>query len=285
MTSKVWFITGSSRGFGRVWAEAALSRGDKVAATARTLADVADLKERFGDAVHPMALDVTDAGSVARVVREAHAHFGKLDVVVNNAGYSLVGTIEEAPEADVRALFDANYFGTLRIIQAALPLLRQQGSGHILGVSSSLGITPMPLIGFYCSTKAAIESLHESLAAEVKPFGIKVTLLEPGAYATEFGSPASLKTAPGMDVYADLRARVFGRLSSAQRGDPNATAEAILRVVDAEQPPLRFIFGNQLLPAARAVYADRLATWETWEDVSNAAQGEPAKSTLASAQR
>lgn len=140
----------------------------------------------------------------------------------------------------------------------------------------------MPLIGFYCSTKAASESLHESLADEVKPFGIKVTLLEPGAYATEFGSSASLKVAPGMDAYADLRARMFGRLSSMQRGDPDATAKAILRIVDAEQPPLRFIFGNQLLPAARAVYADRLATWAAWEDVSNAAQGEPTKSVLAS---
>jgi NAD(P)-dependent dehydrogenase (short-subunit alcohol dehydrogenase family) len=148
MTSKVWLITGSSRGFGRIWAEAALKRGDKVAATARTLADVADLKERFGDAVLPLALDVTDTDRARHAVRQAHAHFGKLDVVLNNAGYSLVGTVEEASEADVRAVFDTNYFGTLRVIQAALPLLRQQGSGHILGVSSSLGIVTAPLIGF-----------------------------------------------------------------------------------------------------------------------------------------
>ena len=127
----------------------------------------------------------------------------------------LVGTVEEANEADVRALFDTNYFGQLRVIQAALPLLRQQGSGHILGVSSSLGIAAMPLIGFYCATKWAVEALHESLAQEVKSFGIKVTLLEPGAYATDFGSPASLKITPGMDVYSDLRKRVSGRLSSA----------------------------------------------------------------------
>ena len=272
---KTWFITGASRGFGRIWTEAALSRGDKVAATARTLADVDDLKERFGDAVLPLALDVTDTDRVRNAVQQAHAHFGKLDVIVNNAGYSLVGTVEEAAEADVRALFDANYFGTIRVIQAALPLLRQQGSGHILSVSSSLGIVPMPLIGFYCSSKAAIESLHESLAPEVKSFGIKVTLLEPGAYATTFASPSSLKIAPGIDAYADFRKQVFDGLSGEKRGDPQATAAAILKIVDAEEPPLRFIFGNETLPTARAAYADRLATWEAWEDVSNAAQGQP----------
>ncbi len=275
MGSKVWFITGASRGFGRVWAEAALGRGDKVAATARKLADIADLKERFGDAVLPLALDVTNAEQVRDAVQQAHAHFGSLDVVLNNAGYSLVGTTEEASEADVRAVFDTNYFGTLRVIQAALPLLRQQGSGHILGVSSGVGLVAFPVIGSYCASKWAFEALHESLAQEVKAFGIKVTLLEPGAYATEFGSPASLKFAPGMDAYAALREQVFGRLSSMKRGDPQATAEAILQIVDAENPPLRFLLGNEMLPMVRAAYADRLATWEAWEEVSNAAQGEP----------
>jgi len=228
-----------------------------------------------------LALDVTDAEQVKHTVQQAHAHFGRLDIVLNNAGYSLMGTIEEASEADVRAEFDANYFGTLRVIQTALPLLRQQGSGHILGVSSTLGHVAFPLIGSYCATKWAFEALHESLAQEIKPFGIAVTLLEPGAYATEFGSPASLKIAPGMDVYAELRQQVFGRLSGAERGDPQATAEAILKIVDAENPPLRFIFGSTGLPMVRAAYADRLATWEAWEAVSTAAQGEPKKSTVA----
>ncbi len=281
MDSKVWFITGASRGFGRVWAEAALGRGDKVAATARDVASVADLKERFGDAVLPLALDVTDPEQVRQVVAEAHAHFGRLDVVLNNAGYSLVGTTEEASEADVRAEFDTNYFGMLRVIQAALPLLRQQGSGHILGVSSTLGIIAMPLIGFYCASKWAVEALHESLAQEVKPFGIKVTLIEPGAYATEFGSPASLKHSEGMEAYGPLRQGIFERLATQERGNPHATADALLKVVDAEEPPLRMMLGNQNLPLARAAYADRLATWEAWEAVSNAAQGEPTKSTVA----
>lgn len=275
MENKVWFITGASRGLGRIWAEAALSRGDKVAATARTTENIAELKERFGDAVLPLALDVTDSQQVEHVVQQAHAHFGRLDVVLNNAGYTLVGTTEEADESDVRELFDTNYFGTLRVIQAALPLLRLQGSGHILGVSSAMGIVAAPLIGFYCASKWAVEALHDSLVQEVKSFGIKVTLLEPGAFATDFGSPLSMKTSQGLEVYDELRNQVSLRLSTEERGDPNATADAILRIIDAEEPPLRFAVGAGVLPLVRGVYADRLATWETWESVSNGAQGTP----------
>lgn len=273
MEKKVWFITGASRGLGRIWAEAALSRGDKVAATARTPESIVDLKERFGDDVLPLALDVTDSRQVELVVQQAHAHFGRLDVVLNNAGYTLVGTTEEADESDVRELFDANYFGTLRVIQAALPLLRLQGSGHILGVSTAMGIVAAPLIGFYCASKWAVEALHDSLAQEVKGFGIKVTLLEPGAFATDFGSPLSMRTSQVLEVYAELRNRVSIRLSTEERGDPKATAEAILQIVDAEDPPLRFAVGAGVLPLVRGTYADRLDTWETWEAVSNGAQG------------
>ncbi|WP_379161685.1 SDR family NAD(P)-dependent oxidoreductase [Paenibacillus sp. sgz5001063] len=275
MENKVWFITGASRGLGRIWAEAALSRGDKVAATARTPESIADLKERFGDAVLPLALDVTDSQQVGHAVQQAHAHFGRLDVVLNNAGYTLVGTTEEADESDIRELFDTNYFGTLRVIQAALPLLRLQGSGHILGVSSGMGLVAVPLIGFYCASKWAVEALHDSLAQEVKSFGIKVTLLELGAFATDFGSPLSMKTSQGLEVYAELRNRVSVSLSTEERGDPNATVEAILQIIDAEDPPLRFAVGAGVLPLVRGVYADRLATWETWEAVSNGAQGTP----------
>ena len=282
MSSKIWFIIGASRGFGRIWTEAALCRGDKVAATARKVEDLTELKERFGDAVLPLALDVTDAEQVQQTGQQAHAHFGRLDIVLNNAGYSLVGTVEEASKADVQILFDTNYFGTLRVIKAALSLLRQQGSGHVVGVSSGLGIVAVPLLGFYCTTKWAFEALHESLAQEVKPFGIKVTLVEPGAYATEFGSAASLKLPPGMDAYAALRKGVFAHLSTVERGDPQATPEALFKMIDAEKPPLRFILGNAALPMARAAYANRLATWEAWEAVSNEAQGEPTKGTVAS---
>jgi NADP-dependent 3-hydroxy acid dehydrogenase YdfG len=272
--NKVWFITGASRGFGRVWTDAALRRGDKVAATARMLASIADLKEKYGANVLTLELDVTNPDQVKTAVAQAHGYFGRLDIVLNNAGYSLVGTIEEASADEVRALYETNIFGTLAVIQAALPLLRKQGGGHILGTSSGLGHVTMPVIGYYCSSKWAFEAIHESLAAEVKPFGIKVTIIEPGAYATEFGSQDSLKFAAGLDIYADFKTQFFGGLKDLERGDPNATPEAIFKIVDAENPPLRFNLGSHNLPGVRAAYAERLATWEAWESVSNSAQGQ-----------
>ena len=276
---KVWFITGASRGFGRVWTEAALQRGDKVAATARSLASIADLNEKYGANVLTLELDVTNTDQVNSVVNQAFTHFGRLDIVLNNAGYSLVGTIEEASAEEVRTLYDTNIFGPLAVIKAALPLLREQGGGHILGTSSNLGQVVLPVIGYYCSSKWAFEAIHESLAAEVKAFGIKVTIIEPGAYATEFGSQESLKFASGLDIYEDFKNQFFGELRTLERGDPDATPEAIFKLVDAENPPLRFFLGNQNLPWVRKAYAERLATWEEWESVSNAAQSISEKNT------
>ena len=276
---KTWFITGASRGFGRIWAEAALERGDKVTATARRLEDVADLKERFGDSVLPLALDVTNSKQVQQVVQQAYKHFGRLDVLVNNAGTSLFAATEEASDEQIRYLFDANYLGMVRVLRATLPLLRNQGSGHILGVSSGLGITALPLIGFYCATKWAVEALHESLAQEVKSFGIKVTLVEPGAYATDFGKSGEI--ADALEPYAEFRKQFMTRLATLERGDPEATAEAILKLVDTNDPPLRLGLGTVILPRAQAAYAERLATWEAWKDVSNTAMGKPKKSTVA----
>jgi NADP-dependent 3-hydroxy acid dehydrogenase YdfG len=272
-TAKVWFITGASRGFGRVWADAALKRGDKVVVTARKLESIADLKEKYGENVLTLALDVTNAEQVKSVVKEAHTHFGRLDIVLNNAGYSLVGTIEEASADDVKAMYETNIFGTLAVIQAALPLLRAQGGGHILGTSSGLGHVTLPVIGYYCSSKWAFEAIHESLAVEVKDFGIKVTIIEPGAYATEFGSPESLKFAAGLDIYQGFKQQFFGRLGGMERGDPDATPEAIFKVVDAENPPLRINLGSHNLPWVRTAYAERLALWEEWDAVASAAQG------------
>ncbi|HTD53836.1 MAG TPA: SDR family NAD(P)-dependent oxidoreductase [Silvibacterium sp.] len=277
--SKTWFITGASRGFGRIWAEAALKRGDRVTATARNLADVAELQEQFGNTVLPLALDVTHPEQVQQVVQQAYAHFGGLDVLVNNAGISLFAATEEASDDQIRDLFDVNYLGMVRVLRAALPLLRKQGSGHILGVSSGLGITALPLIGFYCATKWAVEAMHEALAQEVRQFGLKVTLVEPGAYATDFGKGAAI--AGAMEPYAEFRRQFLTRLGTVERGDPDATAEAILKLVDSNDPPLRLGLGNSILPRARAAYAERLATWEAWEDVSNAAMGEPQKAGTA----
>lgn len=178
---KVWFITGSSRGFGRVWTEATLQRGDKVAATARNTDRIADFKEKYGDNALILPLDVTKPDQVQHAVKAAHEHFGRLDVVINNAGYSLVGTIEEARPEDIRALYETNVLGPVSVIREVLPIMRQQGYGHILGTSSNLGHFVIPLIGYYCSSKWAFEAIHESLAAEVKAFGIHITIIEPGA--------------------------------------------------------------------------------------------------------
>lgn len=273
IANKVWFITGASRGFGRVWATAALERGDKVAATARTLSSIADLQEKYKENVLTLELDVTNYEQVEKTVQQAHKHFGRLDIVLNNAGYSLVGTIEEATIDQVKAMYDTNIFGTVAVIQAALPILRKQNYGHILGTSSNLGHVVLPVIGYYSSSKWAFEAIHESLAAEVKSFGIKVTIIEPGAYATEFGSQASLKFADGMEVYTDFKTQFFESLQHMERGNPEATSDAIFKIVDTENPPLRFFLGSHNLPWVRTAYAERMATWEEWEPISNAAQG------------
>jgi len=271
--NKVWFITGSSRGFGRIWTEAALERGDNVIATARNIESIRDLSDKYGDRVLPIQLDVTNAAQVNDAILQGFDHFGRLDIVFNNAGYSLVGTIEEASNDEVKALYDTNIFGALSVIRAALPLLRKQGFGHILGTSSGLGHFTLPVIGYYCSSKWAFEAIHESLAAEVEAFGIKVTIIEPGAYATEFGSQDSLKFAQGLNFYADYKTAFFQGMQTTERGNPDATVDAIFKVVDTPNPPLRLILGNQNLPWIKKDYNKRIAEWEQWAEVSNAAQG------------
>ena len=272
MSGKIWFMTGASRGFGRIWTEAALTRGDKVAATARNAKSLADLKEKFGNNVLTLELDVTKPGQAKKIVEQAHAHFGKLDVVCNNAGYSLAGMIEEASAEEIRAEYETNVLGPVAVIQAALPLLRKQGGGHIVGVSSNLGLVTLPMIGFYCSSKWAFEAIHESLATETKQFGIKVTLIEPGAYATEFGASATV--AKGlMPEYAPMREQIMNRLKTMDQGDPKATPEAFFKAIDAEHPPLRFFLGSANLAWTREVYAERMKTWEAWAEVSSSAQG------------
>ncbi|MFC3157332.1 NADP-dependent 3-hydroxy acid dehydrogenase YdfG [Chryseobacterium arachidis] len=272
--NRVWFITGASRGFGRVWTEAALERGDKVVATARKLESISVLNEKYGDRVLTLELDVTNADQVKEVVKKAHEHFGKLDIVLNNAGYSLVGTIEEADTDEIRALYETNILGPVNVVKAGLPILREQGYGHILGTSSNLGHITMPVIGYYSSSKWAFEAIYESLALEVKQFGIKVTIIEPGAYATEFGSQESLKFSEGMEVYSNFKAEFIKGLQNLERGNPEATPQALFKMVDSENPPLRFNLGSSNLEWTKSVYADRIAVWEEWDEVSRSAQGE-----------
>jgi NAD(P)-dependent dehydrogenase (short-subunit alcohol dehydrogenase family) len=272
MASKVWFITGTSKGFGRVWAEAALARGDRVAATARDVTKLAPLVGRYGDQVAAIALDVTDKTAVDAAITEAHQRMGRLDVVVNNAGYGLFGTIEEVSEAEARAQIETNLFGALWVTQAALPIMRAQRSGHIIQVSSIGGVNAFPTVGLYHASKWGLEGFSQSLAAEVAGFGIKVTLVEPGGFATDWGGP-SAQRATQMPVYDGARAAIANFRSANVPGDPDATGPAILKVVDAKDPPLRIFFGSGGLPMTRAEYARRIETWEKWNHVSLEAQG------------
>ena len=274
MPSKTWFITGTSRGFGREWAIAALERGDRVAATARDPATLDDLVAEHGDSVLPVALDVTDREAVFDAVRRAHERFGRLDVVVNNAGYGQFGMVEELSEAEARDQIETNLFGALWVTQAALPYLREQGSGHFLQVSSIGGISAFAGIGMYHASKWALEGISQSLALEVAGFGVKVTVIKPGGYATDWGG-SSARHATALPAYADARERA--RQARAQRtaspGDPAATRDAVLQFVDAEEPPLRVFFGDGPLAIASADYESRLRTWREWEPLSVAAHG------------
>jgi len=273
--TKTWFITGTSRGFGREWAIAALERGDNVAATARDTATLDDLVQTYGERLLPIALDVTDRDADFAAVRQAHERFGRLDVVINNAGYGHFGFVEELSEADVRDQLETNFFGALWVTQAALPIMREQGSGHIIQVSSIGGISAFPIVGAYHASKWALEGLSQSLAQEVAPFGITVTLIEPGGFSTDWAGPSAKHSEPS-STYDEIRERTHRERAARNTsgpGDPKASAAAVLEVVDADEPPLRVFFGAAPLSIAKADYASRIETWEKWDHVSQLAQG------------
>lgn len=274
--SKVWLITGAARGLGRQWTIAALERGDSVAATARDVATLADLVELHGDRLQPIRLDVTDRARCFEVAEEAVSRFGRLDVVVNNAGYGQFGMVEELSESEARAQIETNLFGALWVTQAVLPHLRRQGFGHIIQVSSIGGISAFAGIGIYHASKWGLEGLSQSLALEVAAFGIKVTLVEPGSFSTDWGDVSARHAAP-LPAYDNFRAETakVRAARKAGRGDPAATRAAILAVVDATEPPLRIFFGDGPLAVATREYESRLATWRQWEAISIAAQKVP----------
>jgi NAD(P)-dependent dehydrogenase (short-subunit alcohol dehydrogenase family) len=273
---KTWLITGTSRGFGREWAIAALERGDKVAATARNTDSLDDLVAKYGDAILPIKLDVTDRAAAFAAVAQAHERFGRLDVIVNNAGYGHFGMIEEITEAELRAQLETNVFGAFWVTQASLPFLREQGSGHILQVSSIGGISAFMSTGAYHASKWALEGFSQSLSQEVASFGIKVTLIEPAGYSTDWSGSSAVRSE---QLAAYDEAREAAARSRAQRftepGNPVATREAILTLVDSDNPPLRLFLGQSPLRIAVADYGSRLATWGQWQQVAEAAQGKP----------
>jgi NAD(P)-dependent dehydrogenase (short-subunit alcohol dehydrogenase family) len=272
--SKVWFITGVSRGFGREWAEAALERGDRVAATARDVGSLDPLVEKYGESVLPLSLEVTDREAGFAAVADAHKTFGQIDVVVNNAGYGQFGMVEEISEAEARAQIETNLFGALWVTQAALPFLREQGSGHILQVSSIGGISAFPNLGLYNASKWALEGFSQSLAQEVAGFGIHVTLIEPGGFSTDWAG-ASAKRAERLPAYDEYRQQAAAEREKrvADPGDPNASAAVVLELVDMEKPPLRIFFGAAPLAIATTDYEGRLATWNRYQSLAVRAGG------------
>ncbi|AHH19996.1 putative oxidoreductase, SDR-family [Nocardia nova SH22a] len=265
--SKVWFVTGSSRGFGRRFVEAALSRGDRVAATARAVESLAPLAAEYENALLPMELDVTDRAAVRAAVARAHGVFGRLDIVVNNAGYGLFGAVEELSEQQIRDQFETNFFGALWVTQAVLPLLREQRGGHIIQMSSIAGVIALPNLGGYHASKWALEGLSDALAQEVAGQHIHVTLVEPGGFATDWSGASAVHADP-LPIYDPVRSR-----SVSSPGDPSAASAALLRIVDAENPPLRVFFGSTPGKVVPHVYSARLQTWQEWADVAELAQG------------
>jgi NAD(P)-dependent dehydrogenase (short-subunit alcohol dehydrogenase family) len=243
-----------------------------VAATARDVASVRALEERYGDRAAAIGLDVTDKSAVDSAVAQTIERFGRIDVAINNAGYGLFGAVEEVSEAEVRAQLETNFFGALWVTQAVLPHMREQKSGHIIQVSSIGGVNAFPTIGMYHASKWALEGFSQSLAQEVAPFGISVTLVEPGGYATDWGGASAKRAAP-LTAYDPARAAIASFRRGNVPGDPDATGAVILKLVDAEKPPLRIFFGTGGLPMTKAEYARRIETWEKWNDLSVEAQG------------
>jgi len=269
MSEKIWFITGAARGLGRIWAEAALERGDKVAATARDVISLGGLVERFGDRVLPLALDVTNAQQVADAVGRAHEHFGRLDVVLNNAGYALVGAIEEAKTEEVKAEFETNFFGALSVTQAVLPILRAQGSGHIVQISSVGGRLVRPGLAAYQSAKWAVGGFSSVLAAEVAPLGIKVTVLEPGGMRTDWAGSSMRIDDIRPEYHQSVgRAAAMHDPDQLAANDTDKVARVVVDLIKEADPPLRLLIGPEAYAYATAAARAQLSQDERWRELS-----------------
>lgn len=267
---RVWLITGAGRGFGRRFAEAALAAGDRVVGTARSPEALDDLRASYEDRLVVLHLDVTDRAAVFIAVDRAVKAFGRLDVVVNNAGHGLSGAIEEISEAAAREIIDTNFFGALWVCQAVAPHLREQGSGHIVQLSSISGLIGIPTQGLYAASKFALEGMSETLANELEPFGVNVTLVEPRMYATDFIGQ-SMHLAELTDTYHPTRAALTERYRDAAPGDPARVAEALITLVNSDNPPRRLLLGDGDYDVIIDAYRQRLDEWAAWEKVSRAA--------------
>lgn len=266
-----WLITGCSTGIGREIARVALEDGHSVVVTARRAEAVADFAETFGDRALPVALDVTDKGQVAAAVAAAGDTFGGVDVLVNNAGYGYMSAVEEGDDAEVRKLFDTNYFGAVDMIKAVLPQMRSRRGGHIVNISSMTGLVANPPNAYYSSTKFALEALTEALAAEVKPLGIKVCAVEPGAFRTDWAARSMKESATPVEDYAEhvgARKTLIKQFANDLPGDPRKVAEAVLMLTTLDDPPLRLLLGRDVLKATRDKLAAMSASIEEWKPVT-----------------
>jgi NAD(P)-dependent dehydrogenase (short-subunit alcohol dehydrogenase family) len=276
MSDRTWFITGASRGFGRSFVRAALAAGDRVAATARDTSSLADLAAEHGDAVLPIELDVTDHDAAFAAVRTAHERLGRLDVVVNNAGYGVSGAVEELSEDQARRQIEVNLLGALWVSQAALPILREQRSGWIVQVSSIGGLAAFPLTGIYHASKWGLEGFSESLRQEVEPFGVKVLMVEPSGFRTDWaGSSMTRATAlpeyDEIDFIAKRRRAQAEENNGQQPGNPELAAQALLETLDREDPPFRLLLGNVAYDVAVDRYEQRLAEFRAGEETARGA--------------
>jgi NAD(P)-dependent dehydrogenase (short-subunit alcohol dehydrogenase family) len=251
-----WLITGASSGFGRLLAEHALARGARVAALARTVEPLRELAQRYPDRLKCLPVDVRDDASVNAGVAASFAAFGSIDVLVNNAGRGLFCAVEEASDATLRDVFETNVFGVVRLVRAALPHLRRSKRGRIIQMSSAVGHATMPMFGLYAATKHAVEALSESLAGELVPTGIKVAIVEPGYFATNFAT--SMEFSAPIAVYDGVRSAVMSQFTSMVPGDPEVVVQRILALVDAEDPPLRTAVGSDALPWIQSSLEQRL---------------------------
>ena len=279
---KVWFITGSNSGFGRSLTEAALAKGDRVIATTRHPEEIKDLVKQYPDTVKAVTLDITQAEEISSAIDTALATFGQVDVLVNNAGFGTLGAVEEIESEQVRKQFEVNCFGTLNLTKALLPHFRQRKSGHILNVSSVGGFTAFPGTGIYCSTKFAIEGYSEALAKEIAPLGIKLTLVEPGAFRTEFAGDSLATPDEQIDDYEETAhkfVKMQEEMSGEQPGDPDKAAQAMIKVVESDNPPMRLVLGEDALKATRQKIETFQKELDEWEDVTLSTSFEDAKTT------
>lgn len=270
-TDKVWLITGSSTGLGRALAQAVLERGYHLVATARRPEQLKELSDRYPDRVTTIALDVTNAQSIQQAVEAALNAYKRIDVLVNNAGYGTVGAIKEVNDDDIRRQFDTNLFGAINVTRAILPTLREQRSGHILNISSANGISAFAGMGIYSATKFALEAISEALAQEVKPLGIKVTIIEPGSSRTNFSSRALSTLSHQINDYAQTSGKIVQWLQERdgkQPNDPAKAAAAMIQVVESDNPPLRLALGKDSVNLITQKLESMKAELEAWKDVS-----------------